>query len=100
MPPSRLALLVTAFMAKRTSPRKLAPMPLWTTVAPSLIELPVTPTSVDPPFCPAAHPVALPATAVPPAAVFADPALAAFVEALAAGPAATLLLLAAAGSPP
>ena len=55
VPPARLALSTTVCMANRTSARNDAPMPLWATVAPSLMVVPPTPTSVVPPLRPAAH---------------------------------------------
>src|SRR5437870_5012620 len=55
MPPARLTLSLTALMPMRTGPRKLAPIPLLTIVAPSLIVDPLMPRSVEPPLWPAAQ---------------------------------------------
>src|SRR5260221_3666947 len=55
MPPVRLAASLTAVIPTRTGPRKLAPIPLLTIVAPSLMDVPVTPRSVLPPLRPAAQ---------------------------------------------
>src|SRR3954466_11767211 len=55
MPPARLILSFTALIPIRTGPRKLAPMPLLTIVAPRWIVVALTPRSVPPPLRPGAQ---------------------------------------------
>src|SRR3954447_10755674 len=55
MPPARLTLSFTALIPIRTGPRKLAPMPLLTIVAPRWIVVALTPRSVPPPLRPGAQ---------------------------------------------
>src|SRR4051812_20105576 len=75
MPPARLMLFFAAVMPTRTGPRKLAPIPLLTMVAPSLISEPVTPRSVLPPLRPAAHETPAGAAAMGPAAPVVEAAV-------------------------
>src|SRR3954447_17978689 len=97
IPPERLTLLITACIALGESERKEAPMPDSTTVDARLILVAVTPTSVAPPFWPAAHlrsaaagPPAAPAALVAPFAAAPAAFLAPGVALAAAGPAAVV----------